>query len=61
MPEQAKELGKEVMPKDLPMPKYEYQKPSSESYTYSYSQEHETHEADSGKSDVCLQNVKLEI
>lgn len=61
MPKQEKEFGNVAMPKDLPMPKYEYQKPDREAFTSSFSYDQDHHGSDDKKPDICLQNVRLAI
>lgn len=60
MPKHAKDFGADPLPKDLPMPKYEYQKPSSESFTLSFSEQRDLQSSEK-PSDFCLQNTHLTI
>lgn len=61
MPKQAKEFGAVTMPRDLPMPKYEYQKPSNDTFSYSFGEKSGSAEKAEEHSDFSLQNVKLAI
>lgn len=61
MLKQKKDDGRTVVPKDLPMPKYEYQKPSGGSFTYRFEDVAVSDKAREAAEGFCLQNLKLAI
>ena len=60
MHKQKKAVEVRTLPKDLPMPKYEYQKPHSSSYTYQHKEEPADEKKVEGEERFCLQNLHFD-
>jgi hypothetical protein len=59
MPKQPNDTEIKSVPKDLPMPKYEYQKASGGSFAYSFEEQKPASKIKKQLVDLCLQNLKL--
>ena len=59
MPKQ-KDVGVNVLPRELPMPKYEYQKPSTGSYSYRFEEKRTEEKQVVAAGSFCLQSLKLD-
>jgi hypothetical protein len=61
MAEQQKKDASKAVPRDLPMPRYDYQKPSTGTYTVRYDEQKERDRQAGREKAPSLQNLKLAI